>query len=231
VVHDWPIDPGQLEAYEHCLTTHVDEARWIAFIDLDEFLFSPTGRPVPEILTDYERWPAVLINRATYGTSGHDTRPPGLVIENYVLRADDDYPPNRTIKTIADPTRTERAGVHLFSYRDGFAVDEHQCRVDDAVTERTSFEKLRINHYFSRSVEEFRKKFERVRADTGAPKRPPDRPLNVERMDSVLSKQRDEILLPYAPRVREALERLDATQPGRGPVAARGAPSTRPDAG
>ena len=55
VVHDWPVRPGQLPAYQHCLAEHGSESRWIAFIDLDEFLFSPTRRPVTEILPDYER--------------------------------------------------------------------------------------------------------------------------------------------------------------------------------
>jgi Glycosyltransferase family 92 len=218
VVHDWPIDPGQLEAYEHCLDAHANDARWIAFIDLDEFLFSPTGRPLPEILADYERWPAVVVNRATYGTSGHATRPDGLVIESYVLRALDDYPPNRTIKTIADPARTERAGVHLFSYSDGFAVDENQQRLDGAVTDALSLEKLRVNHYFTRSVEELRRKFKRVRADTALPKRPPDRPLNVEKMDSVLSKERDGVLVPYGPDVRRALEAVERRERGAVPA-------------
>ena len=47
VWHDWPMFPGQREAYEQCLADHRHDARWIAFIDLDEFLFSPTGRSSP----------------------------------------------------------------------------------------------------------------------------------------------------------------------------------------
>ena len=70
-LYDWPIDPGQVQAANHCLEHHRDESRWIAFLDLDEFLFSPTGRPLPEVLADYEQWPGVVVNWATFGTSGH----------------------------------------------------------------------------------------------------------------------------------------------------------------
>ena len=49
-VRPWPDEPGQITAYAHCLETRRDQARWIAFIDLDEFLFSPTLAPLPEIL-------------------------------------------------------------------------------------------------------------------------------------------------------------------------------------
>ena len=41
--HDWSQETPQLAAYQHCIAEHAGEARWIAFIDLDEFLFSPTG--------------------------------------------------------------------------------------------------------------------------------------------------------------------------------------------
>ena len=44
--HDWAERP-QYKAYDDCLARHGAEARWIAFIDLDEFLFSPTGARCP----------------------------------------------------------------------------------------------------------------------------------------------------------------------------------------
>ncbi|NJO79378.1 MAG: glycosyltransferase family 92 protein [Cyanobacteria bacterium RM1_2_2] len=39
ILHDWPVAPGQLPAYKHCLQTYSQDSEWIAFIDLDEFLF------------------------------------------------------------------------------------------------------------------------------------------------------------------------------------------------
>lgn len=44
VVHDWPqtFPSGQVPAFADCLERHRDDARWIAFLDVDEFLFSPT---------------------------------------------------------------------------------------------------------------------------------------------------------------------------------------------
>src|SRR5688572_26300793 len=86
VWEDFPEFPPQLKCFEECLATHRDDARWIAFIDIDEFLFSPTERPVSEILRDFEEHPAVGVNCLAFGTSGHQTPPPGLVIENYRRR-------------------------------------------------------------------------------------------------------------------------------------------------
>ena len=76
-IHDWPMELGQPQAYQDCVDRHAGDARWIAFIDLDEFLFSPTGRPLPEVLRRYERWPAVGVNWAVFGSSGHLMRPSG----------------------------------------------------------------------------------------------------------------------------------------------------------
>jgi hypothetical protein len=212
-VYDWPTVPGQLLAYEHCLETHGEEIRWLAFIDLDEFLFSPADRPLPEVLSDYEDAPGVAVYRATYGTSGHDTPPGGLIIENYVMRAEDDYIHNRTVKSVVDPRRAlireprkiNNPELHLCSTTDGLLVDENHRPVDYMLSESATYEKLRINHYFTRSRAEFEEKFRNVRADTGLQRRPPDKPLDPEKMDSVLSKERDEILIPYAPAVRRAL--------------------------
>src|SRR3954451_9880315 len=82
VVH-FPFVPAQGRAYEDCLRRHRDDARWIAFIDVDEFLFSPTGRGLPEVLRDYDLHPGVVVSRRTYGTNGFEHPPDGLVIENY----------------------------------------------------------------------------------------------------------------------------------------------------
>ena len=62
-------------AYMHCLQTYGSAANWIAVIDVDEFLFAPGGDSVPEVLSRYEQWPGIVVNRATYGTSGHATEP------------------------------------------------------------------------------------------------------------------------------------------------------------
>ena len=76
-VTDWAVRPAQIQCYDQCLKDYRDEARWIAFIDLDEFLFLPTGQPVAEILTEYEQWPGVGANWAVFGSSGHRTTPAG----------------------------------------------------------------------------------------------------------------------------------------------------------
>jgi hypothetical protein len=168
VVHDWPfpfLSSGAplaiLRAFDHCLSRHGDDSRWIAFLDVDEFLFSPTLRPVSELLVDYEACPGVGVCRLDFGTSGHLTRPDGLVIENYVQRRA--YPPDAEapLKSIVDPARVVRSlGPHHFRYRDGLAVDENKRPLDGSRGNSglISFSQLRINHYQTRSEAELQEK-------------------------------------------------------------------------
>lgn len=217
VVKDWPRSGAQVAAYDDCLAEHRDDSRWIAFVDLDEFLFSPTSKPVAEILRDYEQWPGIGVNRLRFGTSGHRVRPSGLVLESYVQRA---RPGPYLVKSIVDPRRTARClTVHVFEYTDGVAADEngkplvHRDGSGDvkpelaAFTEPFGVSRLCINHYVTRSEEEFRRKVARPRGD------PPDRPdfeVPVDRVLRNFNRERDESIQPYLPALRRAMQSASA---------------------
>jgi hypothetical protein len=204
VWEDFPGFPRQLECYQRCIDTHRDDARWIAIIDADEFLFSPTRRPLPEILRDYEEHVGVTVNCLQFGTSGHQTPPPGLVIENYTHRLRLDRPRNRMVKSIVDPQRVVGPGrdPHYFLYGPQVRpVDELGRRVRGSMSESVSVERLRINHYFTRSQVERERKLASLRADAGLP-RPRE---NVEQRDARLNEEHDEAILEYAPALRQAL--------------------------
>ena len=62
--------PGQLGAYQHCLEERRDESRWIAFVDIDEFLFSPGAGRCPR------SWLATSRRRGWWPT-GPSSAPPG----------------------------------------------------------------------------------------------------------------------------------------------------------
>jgi hypothetical protein len=193
---EWHVFPGQMAAYEHCLAHHRDDSRWIAFIDLDEFLFSPTGRTLPEVLADYESWPGVGVTRMVFGTSGHSAKPPGLVIENYTQRA---WTPH-TIKSIVDPRAvTTVDSPHSFSFRSSFAVDEAKSRIEEPpFTAGRSCSLLRINHYVTKSEREFEAKLSRPRADSGTLR-------TVSRAPEQWNAVKDETITSYVPALRGAL--------------------------
>jgi hypothetical protein len=194
LIHDWPVQPGQKEAYDHCIAKHGHESRWIAFIDVDEFLFSPNGEAVPDVLRDYDELSGVGVPWAIFGTSGHKTRPPGLVIESYTLRTTRPRK-SRHFKSIVDPTRAARAlGPHAFAYKDALY---------EPVPRFAMFDRLRINHYWTKSEEELQQKLERVRADTGdAYAASAERALTLTSSDHSVF---DDAILRYLPALRDAL--------------------------
>lgn len=133
--------------------------RWLACIDADEFLFSPTGARLPEVLRGYEDLPALIIYWVNFGTSGHAIAPAGLVTESYHLRAADPFPGNLLHKSILNPAAVRSVwGSHRFGL-DCYPVvgyDEDRTAIvetDKSRTHRSSI--LRINHYYSRSQGEF----------------------------------------------------------------------------
>jgi hypothetical protein len=212
-LHDWPRpflgENGRpraiLTAFEHCVGAHRDDARWIAFLDVDEFLFSPTGAPLPEVLRDYEDAPGVVVNRAEFGPSGHETKPGGLVIESYLQRRQPRPDEEASHKSIVDPGTVRRCqSAHRFIYRDGLPVNEEHRPLDmDRYLDRSpvAWSRLRIHHYWTRSEEERRRKAElwaRAGSSRALPRAPvPDASHPVT----------DDALVRFAPAVREALAR------------------------
>ena len=68
---EWPVSPAFPQSYEHCISNHQHEARWIAFLDDDEFLFPTTRSDLRKVLRDYERYAAVGVHWMVFGSSGH----------------------------------------------------------------------------------------------------------------------------------------------------------------
>ncbi len=170
VFHDWPLKRGQqIKAYIHCLEQYKTESEWIAFIDLDEFLFPTEKDNLQEILAEFIDYPAVGVNWLNFGPSGHEKKPEGLQIENYIRRSKASYEGNRHIKSIVRPEKVIAPPLnpHEFSYIDGLlAVTENFQEINGFMSETHSVEKLRINHYTTRSKEESRKKMMRGRPTT-----------------------------------------------------------------
>jgi len=125
----WPTpwhQGAQRQAYADCLARARRQCRWLAFIDLDEFLFSPSGRPLPEVLRRFESAPGVVVHWQVYGSSGHASKLDAPVIERFTRRAPTTWVRNRKVKSIVDPRRTlAPLSVHHFAYAgDAAAVDE-----------------------------------------------------------------------------------------------------------
>jgi hypothetical protein len=197
-LYEWPEFPPQVPAARHCLAHHRDDARWIAFIDTDEFLFSPTLEPLPEVLRAYEGWPGVGVNQVAFGPSGHRRKPAGLVLESYTKAV-----AGFSIKSVVNPRQvTDIWGPHHFAYRSGGAVDETFYPLWWARSVFPSSSRLRINHYYTRSEEEFLAKWSRRMPDFGGERDWAEFKTLLSQLEAQGSD--DTAILPYVSRLRSA---------------------------
>jgi hypothetical protein len=159
----------QMKAYQQCLKKYKFLSRWIAFIDLDEFIVpKSTQGNLPVFLKAYERFGGVVINWMMFGSGGRKTKSADSQLSSFTLRADTDFETNRHVKTIVQ-SRYARSvdNPHFAVYASGFyAVNENFERVDGPFSD-VSVNKIQINHYYCRSWEEYQHKIKRGRSDDG----------------------------------------------------------------
>ncbi|MGV3092272.1 glycosyltransferase family 2 protein [Lactiplantibacillus argentoratensis] len=154
----------QLDAYNDALNKFSRETKYLAMIDADEFLYSPVGNhklyPIVDKLFNNTSIGGIAVNWVIYGSSGFEKRPNGLVTSNFVHRSEDDFYKNKFIKTICNPRKVYSFTIsHAANYFPGYyAVNELGVTVPWASSEQVSISQIRINHYYSKSREEFMKK-------------------------------------------------------------------------
>lgn len=153
-------------------------SRWVAVLDIDEFLCPAPGEPklLREILADYaaQGVAGLGVNWMIYnGYTQYAAPPSGLQIDAYTLRCKDDHDCNNHIKSIVDPLRaTGIRNPHEFTLN-GPMIDELGRPLKGHLTQTPTHTRLRINHYFIRSRQEWETKVAKGRADNGT-KRTPD---------------------------------------------------------
>ncbi len=165
-VTDWPGEAQQKRAYHDCFIKHRLDTRWMAMIDIDEFLFSPPGASLPEVLNAFPPVAAVAANWRTYGTSGHRSAPAGRTLAGFTHRAVDHHPINTHIKSIVFPMLVVAfSNAHHF-IGIGPTLGERGDLVESPWRAPPTAELLRVNHYYTRSLSEFEAKTSRIRPTT-----------------------------------------------------------------
>ena len=156
----------QLAAYDDCLKNYRFDARWIAFIDLDEFIVPIKDDSIPAFLKRFEDSPAVEVNWLIYGSGGAKKKMPGTMMERFKCHSQPTHYLNRHVKSIVATRRVfNMIGCHEAARVSGYATDSHGNPIKKHFREREPQQDIiRINHYAVRSYEEFLEKQNRGRA-------------------------------------------------------------------
>ena len=163
----------QTAAYNDALKKYGKDCRYMAFIDADEFLFSlKPDRKLPEvveeIMKENPKACGLAVNWAMFGSAGFKERPKsGGVLSNYVYRAGPGERGTDCVKTIVRPETVYRYNhPHFPEYMlGGFSVDENGRRAEGSRNPGPEPVRIRVNHYFTKSEEEWTERRKIGKAD------------------------------------------------------------------
>lgn len=154
----------QLDAYNDALNKYSKVTKYLAVIDADEFLYCPkNGNKIYPVIDGFFKDPHVgglAVNWVVFGSSDYQSKPNGLVTDNFVWRSKFDFEKNHLIKTICNPRKVFNFTIsYAANYLPGYyAVNGNKDKIPWATSDVVATSDIRINHYYSKSKEEFIKK-------------------------------------------------------------------------
>ena len=164
----------QHECYDHCLLHFGNETRWLGFIDTDEFM--TTNENINELLSEFEDDFCLWIPWELYNSNGHIDNPHKPQKEAYTTAIANPF--GIYGKVFLQPFRTKKMYVHLAQPKSKFdkivnnthikhldsLYDLHMQYYGDG-SDRRMFERIKCNHYMTRSFEEWYEKIRRGSCD------------------------------------------------------------------
>ncbi|MBR1646876.1 MAG: glycosyltransferase family 92 protein [Selenomonadaceae bacterium] len=168
---DWSGKLMQMPAYNDALNRYKFFCRYMAFIDLDEFIFPKTNQSIVEVVDEIlSRNPNVAgvgINWQIFGSNGHETADYSRdVLERFTRRATNEWifvkedgfkGGNIFIKSVVNPRLVDYYfSPHYAIYFSDFkAINSDGAETYSAGSFPIVTDKLVVNHYFTKSKEEF----------------------------------------------------------------------------
>ncbi|WP_413711337.1 glycosyltransferase family 92 protein [Rhizobium sp. Rhizsp82] len=166
---------GQVLAFAHAVLNFGSNYRWMAFIDVDEFLLPKTGKTVEQALVGAGGFPNISLPWHMFGRGGHKTRPVGSILRNFTIRSEDPLSKVKhasNFKCIVDPCEVTEVSVHRFETREfgEYTANDEGRQYTRRGRKSASFYSsryLQLNHYYSKSDEELQEKLARGPASPG----------------------------------------------------------------
>ncbi len=169
----------QIQSYNEAIKNLNGLFKWVAFIDSDEFIVLKNGyKNINNFLENYEKNGSSSINWQIFGSNGLKKKtnkkqthkfikktPKDFYLKEGDFHEKGDYKGNYHIKNIVQPEKTKKAITpHYFKFfNDYHSVNEYKDMVDSPFSQYVSIDYIQINHYWTRSEEEFKQKINRGR--------------------------------------------------------------------
>ncbi|MGL5009603.1 MAG: glycosyltransferase family 92 protein, partial [Paracoccaceae bacterium] len=159
---------NQVLAYAHAVRNFGSDFRWMAFIDVDEFLVPKQTATLTEALSPLEACRSISLPWHMFGRAGHKTPPEGGILPNYTRRNPDpmsDAKGLRNFKMIVDPCHVTALKVHEMEVdRTSDTCNDRGQRFTLSARDTPAFysaDHIQLNHYYTRSDSELQAKIAR----------------------------------------------------------------------
>lgn len=156
----------QLECYDDALNRYRHCTKWLAFVDTDEFIRPINGEKIDDFLKGYEQHDGLYIRWVIYNANGLVKKDKRSQRERFT-RVSDCIPPKPFGKSIIQPSKIRTMGTHFPTGKIGEydIVDSDGRWMKTACSEFSKNEHIVIDHYFTRSHEEWLEKAKRGSCD------------------------------------------------------------------
>lgn len=143
----------QVKAYNTQIALIRNEVKWLALIDIDEFIQPLQTDNLLKFLKNYEDYGALVVNWQCFGTSGVKKIPEDkLMIECLIWKAFPHFERNLVIKSIIRPERVVGCeDAHAMKFVEGYyQVNSNFEKCRGMYAPKVVVDKIQINHYWTR---------------------------------------------------------------------------------
>jgi hypothetical protein len=208
---NWAVAPNrhiQRLAYRDGLKRLRRSSEWIAFIDIDEFVVIPGLDDIQAFVTRHADEGALAMNWKIFGSAHQRSAGPGLVLERFLRCAPLGHSGNRAVKTLAKCSVLRDPNLHNHDFIPGVGYRTVTGEVlppgRSHIVGPISHDIIRINHYFTKSREEWETKVARGRATKPAGHPEKFRTEQHFRMHD-RNEEYDDYMLRFVPPIRKRL--------------------------
>lgn len=157
----------QMECYAHCLKHYKNESHWMAFIDADEFIRLIDNVNINSFLQEFEPYTGIYIGWINYNANGLEKQDARPVRERFTQRMTT-YPNWMAKgKSIVQMDQVTGMSAHcplMHPNKPNMVLSDHNPMTNPWMSDFPE-NRIVIDHYYTKSYEEWVKKLERGSCD------------------------------------------------------------------
>jgi len=177
----FPGKAQQIPAYNHLINYTKNITKWLIIVDGDEFILPKKHKSLRDFLNEYQDYDSICINWVMFGSSYHEKKQDGFIIDNY--RRNNGVQ-NKHIKTICKPLYVKNIinPHYVIPINPNKYIDPYKRIINvGPFNENQTIDIIQINHYWGKSIEDMLQKINRGRAPIDAKR---EIPLNYNSRDN-----------------------------------------------